>query len=110
MLYLLSQKHGECAMLINKLLGTQELPSQAQYYMRMFLYLSMIISFLSSMSSTFYGSHHAQIRINPEVKERLFIYKNKESIKFKRDLTYSEAIALLLKNCEEEEKKGVIKP
>lgn len=41
-------------MSINKLLGTQELPSQAQYYMRMFLYLSMIISFLSSMSSTFY--------------------------------------------------------
>lgn len=42
------------AMSVNKLLGTQELPSQAQYYMRMFLYLSMLISFLTSMSSTFY--------------------------------------------------------
>ncbi|MFX0014161.1 MAG: MFS transporter [Promethearchaeota archaeon] len=41
-------------MLINKILGTQELPSQAQYYMRVFLYLSMIISFLGSLSSTFY--------------------------------------------------------
>lgn len=39
---------------INKILGTQELPSQAQYYMRTFLYLSMIISFLASLSSTFY--------------------------------------------------------
>ncbi|MFX0205591.1 MAG: MFS transporter [Candidatus Hodarchaeota archaeon] len=41
-------------MLINKILGTQELPTQAQYYMRTFLYLSMIISFLGSLSSTFY--------------------------------------------------------
>ena len=41
-------------MLINKILGTQELPVQAQYYMRTFLYLSMIISFLESLSSTFY--------------------------------------------------------
>ncbi|MHA2246591.1 MAG: MFS transporter [Candidatus Hodarchaeales archaeon] len=41
-------------MFINKVLGTQELPSQAQYYMRTFLYLSMIISFLASLSSTFY--------------------------------------------------------
>ncbi|MFX0124151.1 MAG: MFS transporter [Candidatus Hodarchaeota archaeon] len=41
-------------MFINKILGTQELPTQAQYYMRTFLYLSMIISFLASLSSTFY--------------------------------------------------------
>ncbi|MFW9904595.1 MAG: MFS transporter [Candidatus Thorarchaeota archaeon] len=41
-------------MLINKILGTQELPAQVQYYMRTFLYLSMIISFLGSLSSTFY--------------------------------------------------------
>ncbi len=43
----------------------------------------------------------AQIRVAPEVKEQLLIYKNKESIKAKRDITYSEAIALLLDNCEE---------
>ena len=43
----------------------------------------------------------AQIRVDPEVKERLLIYKNKMSIKAKRDITYSEAIDLLLKNCEE---------
>ncbi|MFX1283164.1 MAG: MFS transporter [Promethearchaeota archaeon] len=41
-------------MFINKVLGTQELSSRAQYYMRTFLYLSMIISFLGSLSSTFY--------------------------------------------------------
>jgi MFS family permease len=41
-------------MFINKILGTEELPTQAQYYMRTFLYLSMIISFLGSLSSTFY--------------------------------------------------------
>ena len=41
-------------MLINRILGTQELPAQAQYYMRTFLYLSMIISLLESLSSTFY--------------------------------------------------------
>ena len=41
-------------MFINRVLGTEELPSQAQYYMRTFLYLSMIISFLASLSSTFY--------------------------------------------------------
>ena len=44
----------ETIMFINKVLGTQELPSRAQYYMRTFLYLSMIISFLASLSSTFY--------------------------------------------------------
>ncbi|UCG04152.1 MAG: MFS transporter [Candidatus Heimdallarchaeota archaeon] len=41
-------------MFINKILGTQELPIQAQYYMKTFLYLSMIISFLGSLSNTFY--------------------------------------------------------
>ncbi|MHA2307393.1 MAG: MFS transporter [Candidatus Hodarchaeales archaeon] len=41
-------------MIVNKLLGTQELPVDAQYCMRTFLYLSMMISFLASLSSTFY--------------------------------------------------------
>ncbi len=48
------QTRVEVIMFINKVLGTQELPSRAQYYMRTFLYLSMIISFLASLSSTFY--------------------------------------------------------
>lgn len=41
-------------MFVSRLLGTQELPAEAQYYMRTFLYLSMVISFLASLSSTFY--------------------------------------------------------
>ncbi len=41
-------------MFLSRILGTQELPIQAQYYMRTFLYLSVIISFLGSLSSTFY--------------------------------------------------------
>ena len=41
-------------MIINKILGTAELPKQAQIHMRSVLSLSMIISFLMSLSSTFY--------------------------------------------------------
>ena len=43
----------------------------------------------------------AQIRVSPKVKERLLIYKSKMQIKLKRPLYYNDAIALLLKNCEE---------
>lgn len=43
----------------------------------------------------------AQIRIDPTVKERLFVYKNKKSIEQKRDITYSEAVDLLLQNVKE---------
>ncbi|MFX0181574.1 MAG: MFS transporter [Candidatus Hodarchaeota archaeon] len=41
-------------MLINRFLGTEELPVQAQNHMRLFLSLSMMIGFLTSLSSTFY--------------------------------------------------------
>ena len=41
-------------MLINSLLGTKELPKEAQAHMRSVLSLSMILSFLLSLSSTFY--------------------------------------------------------
>ncbi|MHA2226856.1 MAG: MFS transporter [Candidatus Hodarchaeales archaeon] len=41
-------------MLINKLLGTEELPVKAQRHMSSFLLFAMIISFLMSLSSTFY--------------------------------------------------------
>ena len=36
------------------------------------------------------GCSRSQIKIDDKVKERLLIYKNKESNKIKRDLTYSE--------------------
>ena len=41
-------------MVINSILGTSELPKLAQNHMRSVLSLSMIISFLMSLSSTFY--------------------------------------------------------
>ncbi len=41
-------------MVINSILGTADLPKQAQIHMRSVLSLSMIISFLMSLSSTFY--------------------------------------------------------
>ncbi len=41
-------------MVINSILGTTELPKEAQTHMRSVLSLSMMISFLMSLSSTFY--------------------------------------------------------